>query len=76
MLKVGYRIKAKLVEAVEKNQWIVSFQGHLLQVKNTTAIQFQEGLILNLQVIKEEPLQLKILSEADPSSRKKLDILV
>ena len=76
MLKVGHRINAKLVEAVEKNQWIVSLQGHLLQVKNTTSIKFKEGLILQLQVVKAKPLQLKIIEDTSTSTRKKLDILV
>lgn len=61
MLKKGTQISAKLIEAIAENQWIVSFQGELLQVQNTTNIEFKEGLMLQLQVVKESPLAFKIL---------------
>ncbi len=75
MLKKGTRITAKLIEAIEKDQWIVSFQGNLIQVKNNTSIQFQEGLLLRLEVVRENPFQLKILSK-DNSGRLKIDVVV
>ena len=62
MLKKGSVLRAKLIEAVGENQWIVSFQGQLLQVRNGTDIKFKEGLLLNVQVVRENPLQLKILT--------------
>lgn len=63
MLRTGQYIQAKLIESVEYNHWIVSFQGELLKVKNTTDIHFKEGLTLNLQVVRSSPLELKVLSQ-------------
>lgn len=74
-LLVGSRIQAKLIEEVQTDHWIVSFRGHLIQVKNSTEIRFKEGLILNLQVTREQPLQLKVLSSAKHKSNK-LDLRV
>lgn len=73
MLRKGAIIKAKLIEAIEKDQWIVSFQGELIQVKNNTPIEFEEGRLLRLQVVKEKPLELKILSQKQ--NRLKIDVL-
>lgn len=75
MLAKGTIITAKLIEAIEENRWIVSFQGELLQVQNNTPIQFKENLNLRLQVIKEKPLALKVLCE-QRSKRSKLDLHV
>ena len=75
MLKKGTYIKAKLIEAVEEDYWIVSFQGQLLQVKNNTNIEFKAGLILQLQVVKQSPLSLRILQNQSASSLK-IDIHV
>ena len=74
MLKKGAHIKAKLIEAVEKDQWIVSFQGELLQVHNSTDIEFKEGLMLRLQVVRENPLAFKIITKA--SNKRHLDLHV
>ncbi len=64
MLQVGSRIQAKLIEEVEKDHWIVSFQGQLLQVRNTTSIPFTKSQMLDLQVVKSNPIQLKVLSSS------------
>lgn len=61
MLVKGDRFTAKLIECVEKDHWIVSYQGHLFQVRNTTTTAFQPGMQLNLQVISILPIKLKIL---------------
>jgi len=63
MLKEGSYIEAKLIEQVEKNHWIVSFQGQLLQVKNSTTLSFQEGLKLKLRVESMRPFRLKVLGQ-------------
>lgn len=74
MLQSGTIIEAKLIEAVEKDRWIVSFQGHLLQVKNTTAIKFEAGKVLQLKIEKLNPIQLRILSPRH--YRSSLDLIV
>lgn len=63
MLRAGQYIKAKLIEAIDTDHWIVSFQGELLQVRNTTDVAFREGLTLNLKVTREKPIQLQVLSQ-------------
>lgn len=57
----GFVLEAKLIEAVEKDRWIVSFQGRLLQVQNTTDTEFEAGKILRLKVKKETPLLLTVI---------------
>lgn len=74
MLRKGVIIKAKLIEAIEKDQWIVSFQGELLQVKNTTVCEFQKDRVLKLQVVNVNPLELKILEHK--KNRLKLDVSI
>ena len=51
-LSKGSRIQAKLIEEVDANHWIVSFKGHLLQVKNSTSIKFESEMSLELEVVK------------------------
>lgn len=62
MFKKGDWIQAKLIEEVESNRWIVSFQGQLYSVKNSTQIPFKQQKILTLEVTELHPLQLKIVS--------------
>lgn len=64
MLAVGARIQGKLIEEIEKDHWIVSFQGELFQVRNSTNIKFESGMKLNLKVVNERPFQLQVLSQA------------
>ncbi len=67
MLVRGQFIKAKLIEAVEDNRWIVSFEGDLLQVQNSTSIIFEEGKMLTLRVQALNPLKLQVVSKAKSS---------
>ena len=67
MLVRGQFIKAKLIEAVEDNRWIVSFEGDLLQVQNSTSIAFEEGKMLTLRVQALNPLKLQVVSKAKSS---------
>lgn len=64
MLQVGTVIQAKLIEEVEKDHWIVSFQGQLLQVRNTTPVKFKPSLLLQLKVESPNPLCLKVIGPA------------
>lgn len=67
MLVKGQFIKAKLIEAVEENRWIVSFEGDLLQVQNSTPIVFEEGKTLTLKVQSLNPFKLQVVSKARTS---------
>lgn len=74
-LPKGTRVQAKLIEEVEKDHWIVSFQGNLIQVKNSTSLKFTSGLFLNLEVVKEYPLELKVISKVT-AHKSRLDVIV
>ena len=76
MLPAGTKINAKLIEEVEKDHWIVSFQGELIQVKNSTDIKFKKNLTLTLQVVKQSPFELKVLSKENSRKLTGLDIRV
>lgn len=74
MIRVGSRIKAKLIEAIDEDHWIVSFNGHLLQVRNSASIKFEAGAMLSLQVEKINPIQLRVLGPYK-GPRKTLNII-
>ena len=74
MLRLGQWIETKLVEAVEVDRWIVSFQGRLFQVKNHTQMKFTPGKILRLQVVGQSPLELRV-ADHKSGPRCKLDLL-
>ncbi len=61
MHSLGSKVQGKLVEEIEKDQWIVSFDGHLVRVRNTTSMGFEEGRVLSLEVVGVNPLALKVL---------------
>jgi hypothetical protein len=75
MLKKGLVIDAKLIEAVDNTHWIASFHGQLLQVVNTTDLKFSANQTLRLQVIKENPLEFKILIPLG-DKKAKIDFIV
>ncbi len=74
MLTRGLQIQAKLVEEVEHNKWIVSFQGQLLQVENTSPLLFKESAVIELTVEKTDPLVLKVVSKS--KNRRHLDRII
>ena len=57
--RLGGTIFAKLIEEVEADQWIVSFQGELYQVKNETKISFAPGRNIQLKIVGVHPVRLK-----------------
>lgn len=62
MLKLGDIVQGKMVEAIDHDHWIISFEGKLQQVKNTTALKFEKDRYIILKVKEENPLQLQIYS--------------
>jgi hypothetical protein len=64
MFRLGEHIQAKLVEAVEENRWIISYQGQLFQVQNNSGLKFQPNHTIRLVVTQLHPLELKIVSSA------------
>jgi hypothetical protein len=74
MWQKGQKIQAKLIEKVDKDHWIASFQGQLLQVKNSTAMIFQEGLLLQLVVVSTKPLSFKVAQ--GQTTKKRINISI
>lgn len=64
MLRVGDTVQAKLIEEIEKDRWIVSFQGTLSQVLNTTNISFEKSKRISLVVERVSPLELRVKGSA------------
>jgi hypothetical protein len=62
MLKLGDIVHGKLIEAIDDNHWIVSFNGTLMQVKNTSPIPFEKDKIIKLRISRERPLELQLYS--------------
>lgn len=53
--KVGDRIQAKIIEHIEGKDWIVSLQGTLIRVVNSSKKQFREGDQVWLKIESLEP---------------------
>ena len=69
-LHIGDSIEGKLVEEIEKDLWIVSIQGMLLQVKNTGDLSFKKDKKVLLQLVQKRPMQFSILGLAKKSGRR------
>ena len=75
MLRLGEIVHGKLIEAIDKHHWIVSFRGDLMQVKNLSPIKFEKNKIVPLKVVQESPIQLQVLS-SQRSFEKKIDVKI
>ena len=58
-LKRGQRIRARVEDVVSADVVIVSFQGKLVRVANTTANKIQRDDVLDLQVVGIQPLEFR-----------------
>lgn len=58
---VGEIILVKVIEQLDAKSWIVSLQGTLIQVKNTTNIALKEGEMVRMRVSSLNPPQLSFL---------------
>lgn len=56
----GERIKAEVEEVLSKQNLIVSYDGQLLRVMNSSSRIFKKGDRLDLVVVKKEPLELQL----------------
>lgn len=59
-MTLGQQVQAKLIEAIDTQHWIVSFQGQLLQVTNHTHLKFKSGVEIPLTVTGLNPLQFTV----------------
>lgn len=51
-------IPVKVIEQIDDRSWIVSLQGVLIQVYNSTSQPLKEGEILTMRLISLDPPQL------------------
>lgn len=66
--KLGEVVRAKLIERVSAQVWIVDFAGQLLRVTNNTPTHLSEGQMISLEVTAVRPLQFAVTS---PSARQR-----
>ena len=57
---MGDVISVKVVEQVDAKSWIVSLEGLLIQVKNTTDVALREGEMVRMQVTSLNPPRLSL----------------
>jgi hypothetical protein len=56
--KVGDHLQVKVLEQLDDSAWIVSLQGVLIQVRNSTSQPLNEGDIIWMRLISLDPPQL------------------
>lgn len=61
-LRPGEKIKARVEEVQVENDLLMSYQGRLFRVKNSSSQHFQTGQWLDLVMIKENPLEFILYS--------------
>ncbi len=53
--KIGDHLQVKVIERVDKDAWIVSLQGLLIQVRNSSAQPLKEGDIILMRLVSLDP---------------------
>ena len=53
--KIGDHLHVKVIEHVDNTVWIVSLQGVLIQVRNSTAQPLKEGDIILMRLVSLDP---------------------
>jgi hypothetical protein len=62
-LSRGQRIKVSVEELQPGRHMVVSYQGHLLRVQNTSERSFQKGDTVLLLVLQTNPIELSLSPE-------------
>lgn len=55
------RLQVKVIEQVDARAWIVSLNGVLIQVYNSTDAEMEEGQILWMQLVSLDPPRLEFI---------------
>ena len=58
---VGDLIEVKVIERVDNTAWIVSLQGMLIQVRNSTTLSLKEGDTVRMRLVSLDPPQLSCI---------------
>lgn len=56
--QVGDLLSVKVIEQIEDRAWIVSLQGVLIQVYNSTTQPLKEGQMITMRLVSLDPPQL------------------
>lgn len=56
--KIGDQLEVKVIERVDNTAWIVSLQGVLIQVRNSSAQPLKEGDIILMRLVSLDPPQM------------------
>jgi hypothetical protein len=64
-LELDQIIEATLVEQIDSQHWIVSYQGQLFQVTNRSGLDFEAQKSIQLQVVGLSPLRLATFFRRD-----------
>lgn len=51
----------RVIEQVDKESWIVSFGGTLIQIKNKTIRPLKEGILVSVRVKSMNPVELEFV---------------
>lgn len=62
-LAIGDRVIAEVEELIANYELIVSYQGQLLRVKNSSGVEFKKGDKLDLIVYRIDPIELRLHSK-------------
>lgn len=68
-LKRGQRIRAQVEEVISSEIVIVSFQGKLVRVANSTSNRINRGDVLDLQVVGIQPLEFRFFVRTNSFER-------
>lgn len=63
----GHRFVVKIEELLASAELLVSFDGYLLRVKNTSKYDLKKGDKIQLIVARENPLELQIYMQSSAS---------
>ena len=71
--KMGQHIICKIIELVDQNDLIVSFQGQLLRVHNQSKRKFANSQFIELEVMSLKPLRFSIV-ESESANIKQMNL--
>lgn len=64
-LRVGDTLWVQIIEKVENNEWIVSFNGDLSRVKNESLVRLNVGDKTLVRVLSVNPLAFQLVTDSD-----------
>lgn len=59
--KLGDVCSVRVIEMIDRESWIVSFAGTLIQIKNRTVRPLKEGVMVKVRVKSMAPIELEFV---------------